>query len=132
MATRSFIGILNENETVTGVYCHFDGYPDGVGKKLVEHYSDRAKAAELIALGGLSILGPRVVPEPDEAHSFDQPVKDVTVAYHRDRLESKDRNYAFRNLEQVSLDGLSYGYVLIPEGWLYRVPGGSWRPLVEG
>ena len=132
MSTRSLIGIQRPDGTITGVYCHSDGYPGGVGKVLREHYSDPSKVEQLIALGSLSVLGPRVVPEPDEAHSFDQPVKDVTVAYHRDRLESKDRNYAFRNLEQVSLDGLSYGYVLIPEGWLYRVPGGSWRPLVEG
>ena len=88
MATRSFIGILNENETVTGVYCHFDGYPDGVGKKLMEHYSDRAKAAELIALGGLSSLGPRLAPEPGEAHSFREPAPGVTVAYGRDGGES--------------------------------------------
>jgi hypothetical protein len=88
MATRSFIGILNENETVTGVYCHFDGYPDGVGKKLVEHYSDRAKAAGLIALGGISSLGPRLAPEPGEAHSFREPAPGVTVAYGRDGGES--------------------------------------------
>lgn len=36
MSTRSAIGKLNENGTVDGVYCHFDGYPDGVGQTLMD------------------------------------------------------------------------------------------------
>ncbi len=35
MATRSNIGIVNDNGSVTGIYCHWDGYPEhkrkGVG-----------------------------------------------------------------------------------------------------
>ena len=36
-------------------------------------------------LGALSYLAPRVKPNPGETHTFDNPAKDVTVAYHRDR-----------------------------------------------
>jgi len=28
MATRSNIGIVNEDGSVTGIYCHWDGYPE--------------------------------------------------------------------------------------------------------
>ena len=38
MATRSFIGKLNHDGSITVVYCHWDGYPEGVGETLVKHY----------------------------------------------------------------------------------------------
>lgn len=56
-----------ETGQVRFVYCHFDGYPKGVGKTLVEHYRDRETVEELLALGGLSILGDGI----GERHSFD-------------------------------------------------------------
>jgi len=131
MSTRSLIGIQRPDGTITGVYCHFDGYPDTVGKILREHYSDPAKVEQLVALGSLSSLGPRLAPKPDEAHSFGRPAKDVTVAYHRDRGEPKQRNFEYRDFDRVVLDGLDYGYVLIPEGWVYRGRSGAWKPLME-
>jgi hypothetical protein len=42
MSTRSRIAIENHHGTVTSIYCHFDGYLEGVGKKLFNHY-DREK-----------------------------------------------------------------------------------------
>lgn len=41
-----------------GIYCHHDGYPDGVGKELIEHYNTFESAFNLI-LGGdcSSIVG---------------------------------------------------------------------------
>ena len=38
MATRSLIAYNNENETFDAVYCHFDGYRDGVGATLSDNY----------------------------------------------------------------------------------------------
>lgn len=32
MATRSRIGIENQDGTVTSVYCHWDGYPENNGR----------------------------------------------------------------------------------------------------
>jgi len=87
MSTRSIIAIKNPDMTVSGVYCHFDGYPSGVGSILFEHYQDEENVKELIALGALSSLGERISPNPDNEHSFDNPVDGVTVAYHRDRGE---------------------------------------------
>jgi len=56
MATRSFIA-LEDNGLHTAVYCHWDGYPAGVGKILAEHYDDRTKVKELLEHGDLSSLG---------------------------------------------------------------------------
>jgi hypothetical protein len=43
MATRSRIAIQYENGPIESVYCHFDGYPQGVGATLLEHYTDKNK-----------------------------------------------------------------------------------------
>ena len=38
MATRSFIGKLNKDDSITGIYCHFDGYPEHAGRILIDNY----------------------------------------------------------------------------------------------
>jgi len=59
MGTRSRIGIELANHTVVSVYCHWDGYPSGNGKILVEHYQDREKVMDLIDGGSMSSLRTR-------------------------------------------------------------------------
>ncbi len=36
MATRSVIGYIQEDGSYLGVYCHYDGYPSGVGSFLLK------------------------------------------------------------------------------------------------
>ena len=45
MATRSFIGIVEEDK-IKGIYCHWDGYPENVGAILNGHYKDLAKSTK--------------------------------------------------------------------------------------
>ena len=56
MATRSHIGILQEDQSVFFVYCHFDGYPSGVGKILKENYDRPEDVFNLLSFGDISIL----------------------------------------------------------------------------
>lgn len=131
MATRSRIGIENEDGKVSSIYCHWDGYPDNNGKILVEHYTDREKVKELIALGSISTLKENVAPIetlPDitgvrmmkkfkvitnSVHSFDNPQEGVTIAYHRDRGEALDVGRIDTSLEEFEKgDNEEYGYVL--------------------
>jgi hypothetical protein len=56
MATRSTIGIKSEDGAIKAIYCHWDGYPEGVGAGLVQFYNDKQKAQALIELGGFSSL----------------------------------------------------------------------------
>ena len=72
MATRSMIGIEQADGTIKGIYCHYDGYPSGVGKTLMEKWNTREAAEALIELGDISQLGDGL---------------QDTVAYHRDRGE---------------------------------------------
>ena len=113
MATRSRIAIENQDGTVTSIYCHFDGYLEGVGKTLFEHY-DREKTEKLMELGDISVLGESTLD---------------TIAYHRDRNE--DLNFkTFPNVEDLfengSRSGEEYVYCLTKDGiWLVSQYGSS-------
>jgi hypothetical protein len=37
--TRCYIGRVNLDKTVTLVYCHNDGYPEQIGRVLIDNYS---------------------------------------------------------------------------------------------
>ncbi len=56
MATRSTIGIKSEDGTIKAIYCHWDGYPAGVGAGLRQNYNSKEQAEALINLGGFSSL----------------------------------------------------------------------------
>ena len=55
MATRSRIGIQLKDDSVLSVYHHWDGYPEWLGKQLMEHYNTRDKVTELIDGGDMSV-----------------------------------------------------------------------------
>lgn len=57
MATRSRIGKLNDDGTVTSIYCHSDGYPEYVGRILYKHWDHPTMVETLISLGDISCLG---------------------------------------------------------------------------
>lgn len=57
MSTRSRIAIEQSDGTIKSVYCHSDGYPEGVGAILKKHYTDPEKIEKLLELGDLSRLG---------------------------------------------------------------------------
>lgn len=136
MSTRSRIGMefTDENGThmVKSIYCHFDGYPEGVGQKLMDHFQDREKVERLIALGDISYLEARV--EPIGPHSFDEPERGTIVAYHRDRGEEYRAPRVDAGVDRfVKSDVEAFGYVFTEEGeWLITNGShdSSWREAV--
>lgn len=56
MATRSNIGMIQEDGTIKAIYCHWDGYPEGVGQTLSSYYSSIDKVKSLLNLGDISSL----------------------------------------------------------------------------
>jgi len=142
MGTRSYIITANPKGDFTGVYCHWDGYPSHNGKLLLEHYSSKGKARELINLGWLSSLGERAAPLDPANHSFDKREEGTTSAYHRDRGE------AWADVKPVTLDTLSelvkhadeswaeYVYLFWNGHWSYNtignaLEGKAWEPLTQ-
>jgi hypothetical protein len=84
MSTRCYIGIENKDKTVSAIYCHHDGYPNGVGEMLKKHYWFEDSVKKLVALGGISSLAPQI----GEKNDFYNPDYNFVLAYSRDRNEA--------------------------------------------
>ena len=119
MATRSRIAIENTDGTVTSIYCHWDGYPEGLGDTLLGHYTDPEKVKALIALGSISYVSPELAPEPGVEHTFMNPVQGVTVAYHRDRDEPFEQEQHANAEEFFNGDIEEFGYLFQNGEWSF-------------
>ena len=60
MAIASFIGIVNLDRTVDGIYCEWDGYPENQLPILINFYKDKNKIRKLISLRAISLLGEEI------------------------------------------------------------------------
>lgn len=87
MSTRSAIIVKVSDNEYKGVYCHFDGYPAGVGATLEKNFNSEAQALEIVALGDCSSVCGAVRINPIGEHSYAKPEEGTIVAYHRDRGE---------------------------------------------
>ena len=59
MSTRCNVGIVNEDGSITAIYCHHDGYikgPFGVGYTLYNYYNSEDKAQDLVNNGSTSSI----------------------------------------------------------------------------
>jgi hypothetical protein len=122
MATRSTIAIQNQDGTVTGIYCHWDGYLEHNGRILHDHYTTEEIVRELISFGHMSSLGIGIHPDPNEDHDFEEPQKNVCVFYGRDRGEREQEAETFHNWNNLlNSQGQAYNYLFVPgEGWYVR------------
>jgi len=120
MATRSRIGIINADKTVSSIYCHYDGYPQGVGQTLLDHFTTKYRVQKLVDLGAISFL--RRSTERPLGHSFDSPVPDCTVAYGRDRGETDVDAITMDSLQDFfESDFEEFGYIFDPEATRWMV-----------
>lgn len=87
MGTSSLIGIQREDK-VEYIYCHWDGYLDGVGATLNRYYSNEETVNQLMKLGDISCLGNKPISKPEYWEEKGYKLNpDYTLAY-RDRGES--------------------------------------------
>jgi len=120
MATRSRIAIENQDGTVLSIYCHWDGYPAGNGRRLLDHFQTQEKVESLIALGSLSSLNENVEIPEGVTHNFDNPAEGIVVAYHRDRGEDLVIKAHGSVNDFVKSDVEEYGYIFTAAGeWLF-------------
>ena len=128
MGTRSRIGVMH-GDKVKSVYCHWDGYLSHNGQILQEHY-DSARANNLVALGDLSSLRPKI----GEKHAFSQfdlraeevagyklLTENMCTFYGRDRGETgtefKVAHTFAEFLEQCDNCGAEYYYIMKDGVW---------------
>ena len=113
MATRSTISIKLENDLYKTIYCHNDGYLTHNGAMLLDHYNTKEKVLELLELGDLSCLGPKINPESAKPHSFEfeERQDNVCVAYGRDRGESNTEAEALSLKEMFNETWIEFYYI---------------------
>ncbi|MBT6049879.1 MAG: hypothetical protein HOG49_24030 [Candidatus Scalindua sp.] len=58
MSTNALIGIVNNDNSLTTSYLHYDGYPEGVGKTLLSRYDKESTARQISEIGYMSSLEP--------------------------------------------------------------------------
>lgn len=110
MSTRSLIGKLNDDGKVRCIYCHHDGYPEGVGDVLIKCYNTPESIEALLDLGDLSSLCETL---------------ESCVAYGRDRGEKGTEASTFPKNEFLNdrADALDAEYVYLFEGGAWSVYG---------
>lgn len=115
MATRSTIGVLQSNGSVRSVYCHWDGYLNGVGAVLKKHYTTLEQANALVAGGDMSSLGH----DEESTGFFSKRGENAPARDHKD-LEGY-RGY----IEH------SYNYLFEEGAWKWSSDGavGSWKKV---
>ena len=107
MSTHSRIGILNDDGTVTSIYCQHDGYLSGVGLTLINCYTDEDAVNELMGLGDISAL--------DED-------TDDCEAYGRDRGEEDTEAAENDSIEEYQSQGdASYAYLFKGGTWYVSI-----------
>ena len=69
MATRAQVAYIDEDMTqIITTYNHYDGYPESLGKALLNHYDSDEKAKDIASSGYISFLDPETG-EVDATHN---------------------------------------------------------------
>ena len=110
MATRSRIGIQLADESILSVYCHWDGYPQFNGVKLVEHFNSYELAAELIDGGDISSLWTNV-------GWNNETLPTTGPQYYSSRGEDRPPSLD-SNLKEYLTDGEEYAYLFKDGEWV--------------
>jgi len=113
MATRSFIALKHLDDTFSGVYCHWDGYPEYNGKILRDDYTDRNKIVDLLDGGDISSL--------KTDHDWDRNPMPTGVLYYADRGDDAAVQHfqSVVDLEDTARGmGCDYLYVYDESKWI--------------
>ena len=135
MGTRSNIGIVNEDDSITAIYCHWDGFLSYNGKMLLQHYTSTDIVNQLMNLGDLSSLNEKLYPDDSKPHTFQNQQEDVCVAYGRERSESDVGSKIFKDIGDFERfagnSDAEYQYLFNSGTWTYREINrdGKWKQL---
>jgi hypothetical protein len=125
MSTRGRIGYELPDHSVVSVYCHWDNYPAGTGKTLVEHYQNREDVQELIDGGSMSSLRTRgtwklYTPLRDEngeyindaaGHLMYENDREPQPLYHSERGDGEDPSHTSFDKFVSGDSGEEYAYL---------------------
>lgn len=129
MATRSSIAVLNDDGTVTAIYCHWDGYIEHNGRVLINHWNSNELVVELITLGDLSSLGNELGVKHEFANphaygselhtAWDRRYNHCNTYYGRDRGDRNCEPRHYDNIEQwLDSEAQEFHYLWTGQEWL--------------
>ena len=104
MATRSNIGIRENDGTISTIYCHNDGYPQHVGRVLLTDYTSETDVRDLLELGDISSIGSTLA---------------KVFAYHRDRGEEKADPIVYGPDEFTRQNDYAYVWDVVEGRWYW-------------
>ena len=98
MGTRSTIALEFADGTVEQIYCHWDGYLDGVGAELQSDYTDPFALRDLIDAGDTSTIG-----SPYSQRGEDCPARKYKdIAEYFAECQQEEYDYILRNVDGVA------------------------------
>ena len=115
MATRAIIAYLSEDKELTTTYNHYDGYPDGLGKALLNHYDDDSKANIVANVGYISSIDPDT--GEITSNNSESPNK---MDLNGDWEES-----LYEIVDEIKSYGVDYAYI-------WNEVGGDWNTVSNG
>ena len=136
MSIRSVIGIINDDNSVNSVYCHYDGYPTYTGYFLKRFFDTTEKVNNLISGGDISQLASKSNWENIQYPMINNK-QVLKTLYYIDRPKSEFINEKWENvkpqkhkdlLEFFQRDSVDeYKYLFLPSGnWNYK-QNGVWK-----
>jgi len=136
MSTRSVIGIINDDNSVNSVYCHYDGYPSYTGYFLKRFFDTTEKVNSLISGGDISQLASKSDWENTKYPMINNK-QVLKTLYYIDRPKSEFINERWENVKPQKHKDLleffqrdsadEYKYLFLPSGnWNYK-QNGVWK-----
>ena len=115
MATRAVIAYLSADKELTTTYNHYDGYPDGLGKALLNHYDDDSKANIVANVGYIS--------------SIDTDTGEITSnnseSPNKMDLNGDWEESLYEIVDEIKSYGVDYAYI-------WNEVGGDWNRVSNG
>jgi len=133
MSTRSVIGIINDDNSVNSVYCHYDGYPTYTGYFLKKFFDTTEKVNNLISSGDISQLASKSNWENVQYPMINKK-QVLKTLYYIDRPKSEFINERWENIKPQKHKGVleffqrdccdEFKYLFLPSGnWNYNNKG---------
>ena len=125
MGTRSNIQAEFTPGKSLAIYAHWDGYPSGLGSKLLKHYNTKAKALELVSHGDVSPV--QASCKKPKGHTFDNPKEGYCSYYGRDRQEHEgDIKPDVVDTKPDVVDTFKISPIKQGQEWQYQFTKGKW------
>ena len=135
MSTRCTLAVQDAPDKFRAISCHYDGYPTGVGVRLLKYYNTPERVERLISLGDLKSIGANICKEettyaPGESQSVCEPFEYRDAPPYYREYGSLDTFFDHGSPACVLND---YIYLYRDGGWYVDVPFHhyGWRALAD-